>query len=543
MSWSVRISGNDSGSHSFPLEGELVQVGRHSENTIALRDLYASRYHAQLRRKGEGWELVDLGSKAGTLLNGRRVSGAAVLNPGDEILIGRSLLVIVDEEIPGGPDETVVFVDAAPTAGTMQTRRVTDSPEFGLMRILVEAAREIALHRTAAEFQPHLLDLALKATGAERGVIASFEDSGELIIGAMKGDWPEERVRISRQVLARVRNEGEAVIVADIPSDDLLREAGTIISAGLRSVLCTPLGSARPARGILYLDSRTSQAVFEPSHFEVVATLAGMLDMAIENETAREALRERERNEEELQTAKTIMQRLVPPRAPTAPAGFETAGAHRSCHTIGGDFFSFFEHGDAYGMVLADVAGKGLSAALLVANFQAVWHHLRAAQQAPEQWLGILNEELAAYMPENRFITLAFAIVDPAAEELFFASAGHNPGLLLHHNGDIEQLLPHGPVLGLMRELSYRSLRVPFHAGDRVLLNSDGVTDQLNPAGEEFGQDRLDALVKRSAHLSADALIDALNETLEEWSAGAAQVDDITVTLLGRTVEQPGLPG
>ncbi len=543
MPWSLTIVAEDGSTRSFPLGEGTIRIGRHSDNEIALKDRYVSRFQLEITRVGEGWQLIDLGSKSGTFVRGERVTQPVYLEAGDEIALGRSVIHVVGPKPLTRPDETVVFVDAIPTEGTIRVRRVTDSPETGLSRILVSAAKEIGTLQPAESILPRLLGLALKATGAERGVIATFSSDGELVVASMAGAWPSEHVAISRQVLSRVRDQGEAVIVEDIPSDAELKDAGTIISAGLRSVLCTPLGTSSPPRGVLYLDSRTSQVTFDPSHFEVVTTLAGMIDVTCENSAARAALREKERNEEELRTAKTIMQRLVPPGPPVPPAGYNISGSHTSCLTIGGDFFSFFSHRSCYGVALADVAGKGLSAALLVANFHAVWHHVLGSDLPPEAWLENLNEELAAYMPDNRFITLAFAIVDPDRDEILVASAGHNPVLLVDPEGGFDAVLPGGPVLGLMAGLPYACERRPFLPGSRVVLNSDGVTDQFDSVGEEFGQDRLDAIVRQHGTLDAEALLAKINGALAEHMGDAAQMDDTTVAILGRqTGDEPG-PG
>ncbi len=517
---------------TLELSGETLGLGRHSSNEVPLADVYASRRHAEILHTPRGWVIRDLESKGGTYLNGRKLELPAPLGPGDEITIGRSRIRVGGEAPGRSVDETVfAVVEAASEGRTIIGRRLSDLPENALTRVLVDAARCIA--GSGEDTRAKLLELAIKATGAERGAIATFGEDGEPEVAAVDGHWPDGQVTLSRHVLRRVRDAGEAVIVEDVPQDDSLRDAGTIIRAGLRSVLCTPLGTARPPRGLLYLDTLEGQAVFEDSHVEAVATLAGMIDVALENEAARAALAEKQRHESELRTAATIMRRLVPAKAPPAPDGYTTAGLHRACLTVGGDFFDYYHWGESYGMVLADVAGKGLGAALLVANFHAVWHHILSSGRPPEEWLATMNDELAGYLPDNRFLTLAFALVDPERNELLFGSAGHNPGLLTGPDA-FEELLPTGPVLGLLPGVGYKTLRRPFAPGQRLVLTSDGVTDQQSVDGRDFGQERLSAISRELGGSPASEMLVAIDDALNEHATGAAQDDDITVSILGR---------
>ncbi|GAB4367981.1 MAG: SpoIIE family protein phosphatase [Acidobacteriota bacterium] len=523
----LHVTEADGGERTVILSGKTVRIGRQSDNEITLDDLFVSRHHAELRETPSGWEIRDTGSKSGTFVNERAVR-TALLRPGDEMRLGRCILRLEDTR----GDETVIAVsDRIPGEATVHSLRVTDAPEAGLTRVLVDAARQIVSPESSRAILHKLLGLALRATGAERGAIAIFASGGALETRATAGRWPDEQVAISRQVLGRVKEQGEAVIVEDIPGDASLKDAGTIVRAGVRSVLCTPLGPGQPPRGILYLDTLSGRATFQPSHLEVVTILAGMADLALENEAARQAQEARRAFEAQLAAAKEIQDRLLPPAVPEAPEGFTVAGHHESCLTVGGDFFDFFECRTGYGMVLADVAGKGLSAALLMANFHAVWHHLRSSETPVEDWLPTLNEELLSYLPDNRFITLAFAIASRSEGKLIFGSAGHNAALLWS-GGELEELPATGAVLGLMDRMPFDLTERPFRPGDCLVLYSDGVTDQQSPDGEPFGQARLNECVLRHGGAGARKLLEKIQEALGRNADGASQDDDITISIL-----------
>ncbi len=509
------------------LTGPRVRIGRSRENDVFIADPALSRFHAELEQDDVGWRILDRGSKNGTFVNERRIEGAARLADGDRINIGATQMVF------GGVTPTMLIrtADTATEERTLGSLRVHEAPETALTRILVSAAREIAARHTSAEVLQRLLDLAVHATNAERGMIARKAEEGALKPLAWVCPPGCDPPVISRRVLERVLVQGEALSLEDLPEE--LARQGTIMGAGIRSILCAPLGAKHPFTGVLYLDSQRGRATFKPLHLEVVATLAGMADVVLETAEMHEQ-RERLRTmEAQLRAAAEIQAALLPAAELVSPHGFSAAGRHRACQTVGGDLFDFFHAGEQLGIMLADVAGKGLAAALLMANLHARWHGVRLLGIPPSEWLNHLNEEFKSVHPGNRFISMAFALADPERDELLFCSAGHNPAILMHE-GKIELLDSTGPILGILPGVKIDAVTRPFPPGARLVLYSDGVTDQQDVHGKEFGLDGLLRSVERGPTLSPRELVERIREDFDKHAGEAPQDDDTTVAVLGR---------
>lgn len=506
-----------------------MSIGRSRANDVVLDDPELSRRHALLERDDEhsDWRLVDCGSLNGTLLNARPVTEPQVLRAGDVVVLGGWRAVVGEGSIP--------------SAGRIQLPRVTDgtmvavSTPAGPLRTarpLLAAARALLVDRPVVETLTELLAIGIADGRADRGLVGLVDDSGALDLLARYPEGEDAPPRISRSVLDRVLDQREAVICEDVLLDEELRDAQTIADFGVCSVLCAPLGSPAAPRGVLYLDSLGQRARFDPSHLELASVLAGFAGFALEADAAR---RERERQraiEAQLRAAAEIQARLMPPERPPAPPGFAAAGYHVASQSVGGDLYDFFEWNGGYGVMIADVAGKGLSAALVGAHLHAQWKALLASGAPPSEWLERLNSSLVPALPPNRFVTLAFALVDPD-ERLLFASAGHNESILARHDG-VELLGSTGPVLGLLDGAPFALTERRLRPGEALVVYSDGVTDQQSRRGEMFTLERLVDAVEGAGVAEPAALLDAVRGRLEEHARGADRDDDTTVAILGR---------
>lgn len=520
------------------LQGLRLTVGRAQDNDLVLNDTELSRRHAEFLQDAGQWWIRDCGSKNGTFFNGRRLGTEerAPLGGGDTITLGQQVKLVF-----GSFPEVVVpspVPDGLPSTGrTLFSLPVSQAAATGLTRILVDAAREIVGHRPAAETLRALLTLALRATSAERGMIAALKADRILEPLATASPAGVPSPVVSRSVVDRILQEESALILEDVNIDEQLARAGTIVRSGVRSILCAPLGISRPFRGLIYLDSLHGEVAFQPSHLEVVAILAGMANLVLENESARAAEEARRVMQAQLQAAAEIQSALLPSPRPRTPEKYTAAAHHQSCLTVGGDLFHFFRVPEGYGMMLADIAGKGLAAALLMATLQARWDGLLCSGLGHDRWLVKLNDDLGAYLPANRFVTLCFGIVDAEQGRLRFGSAGHCEALLIRESGT-EVLKPSGPPLGLMPGMDYPIVDLPFDPGTRLLFCSDGVLDQENPAGEPFGFGRLMDLARSHRREMAPQMVEGVRAGLEAFAGEAVQNDDTTLTVMG-TIPSP----
>jgi len=241
---------------------------------------------------------------------------------------------------------------------------------------------------------------------------------------------------------------------------------------------------------------------------------------------------EKDRLEFELELSTKVQQALLPQEVPEIP-GLELAAFSRPADIGGGDYFDFFRFWDeAHGLAIGDVAGHGMSASLLMASLQATLRTLAPDHEAPAEVVRRLNLLFSHNIHMTSFVTLFLARFDSQTYELTYCNAGHNPPLLhTRFNGTelLSWLRPTGAAIGLVEEFQFGTETVNLAPGDVLLLYTDGVTEAMNPQGEEFGQGRLAELVRRGSHRSAQELVQNVRYRLQEFTHGQPLADDTTL--------------
>jgi len=306
---------------------------------------------------------------------------------------------------------------------------------------------------------------------------------------------------------------------------------------GVRSVLAVPLGVGQKVFGIIYADSPLAEGRFTEDHLKVLTTLASVAAIRVENARLAEEQLERERLERELQVASEIQQRFQPASAPQV-TGYELQGISFPCYEIGGDYYDFIQRTNGNLVVaLGDVSGKGTAAALLMSSLHAAVHAQVESHDAPVKTIMAINRYLVESIPANRFVTLFYAELNPKDGSLAFLNAGHNPPLIVHAGGTMEQLASGGLPLGIMADADFREGQTKLYAGDVLVIYSDGVSESLNPNGEEFGPTRLYECVARNLDASAAGIRDRIESALTKFSQGTPAADDITLVICKRLAE------
>ena len=243
----------------------------------------------------------------------------------------------------------------------------------------------------------------------------------------------------------------------------------------------------------------------------------------------------------ELKQAAEIQRGLLPSGPLTIP-GVDLAWHSAACHEVGGDYHDFFTYANGrLGMVVADVAGKGMPAALLMCSLQARVQVLAEDSDDLAVLMTRLNRALWASCPRNRFVSLFFCILDPATGEMAYCDGGHNPLLIIRSTGRVERLDGGGPVLGVFPSALYQEQRCRLEPGDMLVLYSDGVTEATSPQEDEFGEERLLKILMGPFSRSAREVVEGVKRALAEWSAGTAPADDITLVVArrSRSVQKP----
>src|SRR5438132_6112498 len=516
----------DRAAEHFQIGRLRVTIGRSARNDLCIPDPFASRVHAEVRQQGDEYFLQDLGSANGTLYNGSIVETPMTLTRGGRIQIGETEIVFNDGPFPLSSGATMITENSASIPEATIALSSAERTTSGLFE-QIEGARtqseESAAHRPAKqsdllaliskvgvallasvdlnETLEQIVSLVFEAVPADRCmVMMRDEKSPDLKVAVARlrdrvGEVGE--IRISRSVIEEVVTNGKAVLTSDAQADPRFA-GGTVVLQVVRSVLAVPLGVGQKVFGILYADSPLAEGRFTEDHLKVFTTLASVAAIRVENARLTEEQMERERLEREQQVASEIQQRFLPASAPQIE-GYELQGISFPCYEIGGDYYDFIQRENGKMVIaLGDVSGKGTAAALLMSSLHAAVHAQADTHNSIVTTIAAVNRYLVESIPQNRFVTLFYAELDPSKGDLTFVNAGHNPPLIVHAGGTMEQLAAGGLPLGIMSDAEFREGRTQLRAGDVLVVYSDGVSEAVNPKGEEFGPTRLYQVVART---------------------------------------------
>jgi serine phosphatase RsbU (regulator of sigma subunit) len=295
--------------------------------------------------------------------------------------------------------------------------------------------------------------------------------------------------------------------------------------------MAVPLQTEDRVIGLIYVDSRSFVHEFTPDDLNLLTVLANVAAIRIEHELLEKLRAQEDRRTRDLIQAAEIQRGILPRGAPKL-AGVELAGHNAASRTVGGDYYDFLPYPDGrVAVVLGDVAGKGMSAALLMSNLQARVQILAEEVTDLAGLMHRLDQSIAAHSPDNRFITMFFGLIDPKNGTVNYCNAGHNPPLLIRAGGDVERLAAMGTVLGIMPEIGYLEESRELRPGDLLAVYSDGVTEAEHPEHGEWGEERLAELLIARKGEPAERIVDCVTEAVREWTLDAPPADDITIVV------------
>jgi serine phosphatase RsbU (regulator of sigma subunit) len=522
------------------IDRPVFTIGRRPGNSLQLAGSEVSRDHAEIVRSASGLLIRDRASRYGTFVNGARITEHPLAD-GDRIECGRLGAALVF--LLGESEES----DDAPTLGAGDLRQVAT---------LLEALRQMGTRRVLDEVLALVLDAAIESSGAERGFIMLPGPSGALemkLARAVGGTTlPPERFQTSRRIPEDVFSSGQTTVVTDLFEGDLAALHTGTVALGIRHVLCAPLRlvryveradrSTRPeVMGVLYLDSREKGRLFSMPARTALEALAAEAAVAIENARLYEQAVEKERLDAELSMASHIQQALLP-EGRRVGAFFEAVASSIPSRAIGGDFFDFQEMGMAgpeaagqgprslFRFGLGDVTGKGPPAALLTALVQGVLATQALTEAGPDRVIALVNRILLSRPIESRYLTLFLAVL-AADGTLTYCNAAQNPPLLFGASG-IRRLDTGGTLVGAFPESIYEREDIRLVGGDTVVAFSDGITEAMNPAGEEFGEDRVRRVVADALTLGPEGILAALLDAVRTFTGHASALDDLTAMVV-----------
>ena len=345
----------------------------------------------------------------------------------------------------------------------------------------------------------------------------------EAVRGYDIDELTELRLKIGEGIIGNVALTGEPVISPDVRNDPRYINA----RERTRSEMVAPVISNDEVIGVFDLESDRLNA-YTPDDLQVLLLLASQVAIIIEKVMLHEQLVEKKRLEGQLEVARQVQLELLPAQDPQLE-GFDISAYNFPTEEVSGDYYDWVRiYEDQIGFVVADVSGKGVPAALLMAFLRA---SLRAAIHigyAPHISMAKVNYLLWESIERNQFVTAFYSVLDASNKTLAYTNAGHSPPLLLENDGSARFIERGGVPLGMFRDSRYYEYYLSMEPGQVLVLYTDGVTEATSPQGEEYGPERLELAVRAGRHLSARELIDFIHRDVLEWTAGQGAGDDIT---------------
>ncbi len=391
-----------------------------------------------------------------------------------------------------------------------------------VLSAILSALREVVQYDAAAVY---LVDR--RTSALDRVIEVGYEPGSDEAFG----------LTIGVGLVGWVAKTGEPVIVSDVTQDTRYVSA----RATTRSEVAAPLVFHGRTIGVFNLESDVEDAYHE-GHLELLSAFAVQAGIAIERARILRERVEQRRLEKELAIAREIQESFLPKVAPRVP-GFELAGTARAHAQVGGDYFDWIRVSDnRIGLAIADVSGKGIPAALIMAGFRMSLLAEIRNDFAIRAVMRKVNTLLHESTDRDKFVTAFYGVLDHKNRVLLFSNAGHNPPILLRADGRIEYLLEGGVALGVLPEAHYEERPIALRPGDVLVLYTDGVTEAESPDGEQFGQTRLEQSIVRLADRDAEAILEALVGTVTDWCGERGLGDDLTLMVI-RVLDDAARPG
>src|SRR5215471_16792235 len=340
-------------------------------------------------------------------------------------------------------------------------------------------------------------------------------------------DLQELHLKMGEGLIGHVAVTGKPYVSHDVRQDRRYINA----RPRTQSEMVAPIVSNNQVIGVFDLESDELDA-YTNDDLEVLLLLASQVAIIIEKVMLHEQLIEKQRLETQLEVARQVQLQLLPPRDPQLE-GYDISAYNFPTEEVSGDYYDWVQiYDDQIGMVIADVSGKGVPAALLMAFLRA---SLRAASHigyAPQISMSKVNYLLWESIERNQFVTAFYGILDATNRTLAYSNAGHNPPMLIDIDGTAHFEERGGVPLGMFRDSRYYEYYATIAPGQILVLYTDGVTEATNPSGEEYGQDRLVEAVRNARDLPAREMIDFIHRELISWTEGQGLGDDVTLFIV-----------
>ena len=568
------LTGEDAGK-VIPLESDRVVFGRHPSCAVILEDGAVSRQHAQIVQSHGSYYVKDLRSRNGTQVNESDVNEPTLLKESDIVRVCEytysfhndssngdlsedtayvkpknksadndairataNIDVPVNGDNPDGDDDDrssiISRIDARSGSGV----RLSVKPEVKL-RAILEIGKHLSNVLNIDDVLPSILDALFQIfpQADQAFVLLKEELEDEPQVRACRNRRKDDdSMSVSRTIVNRATRTGEAILSADASEDSRFVSSESLAGLQIRSMMCAPLITQAGQRlGVIQITTFDLRSKFTEDDLDLLVNIATQCTLAIENANMHQTLINRQNLERDLEIAMQVQIGFLPNKSPYVD-DYDFADFYEAAQHVGGDYYDYIELPDGrIAVTVADVAGKGVPAALLMARlYSAARYHL-LTKKTPAEAMSGLNSEIATSGLGHRFITCAMAVIEPNKHEIVLVSAGHLPPIARDLDGNVKQIDGDdtGLPLGIIPDQTFEQSVHPLKQGDTWVLYTDGVTEAMKLNREIYGSKRLEAFIKNGP-LEVDALVKATVDDVNKFADGHSQSDDLCIVAFQR---------
>lgn len=534
--------------HDWRLQRGTYVIGRSPECDLVVKDDTVSRQHARIEIIDEQTaNLTDLGSHNGTTVNGTRVTDPVKLSHNDIVALGKVELKLTIGEISGIKDNLVSIsdVDDDLTRATLLpmrealrplSARILENPN--VFKAFSEIGKMLIVPGGDEEMLDKGLRLLQEVIPVERAAIfLTGEEEEDICLSAccLASQGHSDSFCISRTILKELLSQRKAILISDPQAETKYADQQSIIRSKIKSAMAVPLFDEGKVFGVLYADTTNPAHHYTEDYLRITATFGNMLAAKMINNNLLNERRAKEILESELAVASQIQNELLPREIP-AIEDYSLEAFQIQCHQVGGDLYDVARLDDGrILLLLADVSGKGMGAALLASNILASFRAFYNTKdfELLDATCGV-SKQLLTFTRSGDFATLFIGLLDPGANSMQYVNAGHNPPLIIRSDGKIEYLDASGMPIGVMHFDAWKEESIDLLAGDSIFVFTDGIPEAFNSRDEQFGDERLEKLGIECTGKTPKEFADSVMAEVDKFVGDFSRSDDITMMILRR---------
>ena len=546
------------------LNNKPILIGRHPECDVIIDDGSVSRHHAQITNEHGAFYIEDLKSRNGTYVNDSQVNGPAKLFDGHVIKIcdvafvfhlsdhgsvypgSRPTMesvsegadsIIIDDDVPGHEASNVMSeLDAVSHYDTSAGKVDAAAKLQALIQITHALSDAVLLQDILDRSLECLFDLFKEA---DRGFIVLKMPDGKIVPKAMNARRPQddEKIRISLTLIRKVMDSKRPLLSTDAATDSRFDMSQSIADFRIRSVMCAPLiNNKNESIGVIQLDTLKKSIAFCEEDLELLVTVGMHASLAIQKAELYQEARKTVEIQADLKLAHELQLRFLPQRNPDIE-DYQFFAFYKPMQQVGGDYYDFVPLDESRtAIIVADVVGHGITAAMMMAKVSAESRFALATSSDPVEAIRKMNESLAD-MNVDRFVTLVLGVLDHQTNNMKIVNAGHMPPILRRGESNEITLVDgneSGLPLGVMPDAEFQSIEIQLDAGDTIVMYTDGINESMNENDEQLTVTRLVEEIKISQTKTPDAIGALICQVVDRHVGTQATIDDMCLVCVGR---------